>query len=366
MTSVPHNAAAIAAEVSAVAAAQASKEFHRMRDPKITKFKGGYSADAELTFRSWCANIITHIQDQELDNKTTIQLIKDMTLDNARCEVEFQLDLCGGIITYQDLLKHLSVTLQGGYEEANLIAKFYSHGQKSKEMEEAFADELQILARKIMMRKPNFHQDLDTKLKQRYTSRLSDKNSMSITKTLLKQMPKISFTEFRNELSRVLGTRQRVAAKASVKAVTATSTETESKSEPVVTKPHTKHIKKDGKINAQASEIKELCIKLDEAVAKNSQMREYLSPTSLQTAFTNALQAAGKNNLSNPNSRPGSQPFRGKRRPSQLLAGIDGTTDPEKSCNYCKDTGHIIGNCLRLQARKAFLECQEQQLGGLN
>ena len=69
-----------------------------------------------------------------------------MTQDNAHREVEFQLDLCGGIIMYQDLLKHLSVTFQGGNEEANLIAEFYSHGQKSKESEEAFADELQILS----------------------------------------------------------------------------------------------------------------------------------------------------------------------------------------------------------------------------
>ena len=235
LTSVPHDAAAIAAEVSAAAAAQASKEFRRMRDPKITKFKGGYSADAELTFRSWRADIITHIQDRELDNKAAIQLIKDMTQDNARREVEYQLDICGGIITYQDLLKHLSITFQGGDEEANLIAEFYSRGQKTKETEEAFADELQILARKVMTRKPNFRQDLDSTLKQRYASQLSDKHSASIAKTLLKQMPKISFTEFRNELSRVLGTRQRAAAKASVKAVSATTTETESESEPVVT-----------------------------------------------------------------------------------------------------------------------------------
>ena len=150
LTSVPHDAAAIAAEVSAAVAAQASKEFRRMRDPKITKFKGGYSADAELTFRSWRVDIMTHIQDRELDNKAAIQLIKDMTQDNARREVEFQLDICGGVITYQDLLKHLSVTFQGGDEEANLIAEFYSRGQKLKEMEEAFADELQILARKVM------------------------------------------------------------------------------------------------------------------------------------------------------------------------------------------------------------------------
>ena len=37
LTNVPHDAAAIAAEVSAAAAAQASKEFRKMRDPKIIK-----------------------------------------------------------------------------------------------------------------------------------------------------------------------------------------------------------------------------------------------------------------------------------------------------------------------------------------
>ena len=50
MTGSPQDAAAIVAEVSAAAAAQASKEFHQMQDSKITKFKGGYSADAKLTF----------------------------------------------------------------------------------------------------------------------------------------------------------------------------------------------------------------------------------------------------------------------------------------------------------------------------
>ena len=53
MTGSPQDAAAIAAEVSAAAAAQASKEFCWMWDPKITKFKGRYLADAELMFRSW-------------------------------------------------------------------------------------------------------------------------------------------------------------------------------------------------------------------------------------------------------------------------------------------------------------------------
>ena len=37
-----------------------------------------------------------------------------MTADSAHHEVEFQLDLCGSDISYQDLIKHLSVTFQGG------------------------------------------------------------------------------------------------------------------------------------------------------------------------------------------------------------------------------------------------------------
>ena len=334
-----------------------------MRDPKITKFKGGYLADAELMFRSWHADIEAHIQDRELDNKATIQLIKDMTLENAHREVEFQLDLCGGIITYQDLLIHLSIAFQGGNEEANLLAEFYSCGQKSKESEEAFADELQILARKVISRQPDFQYNLDTTLKQRYASQLSDHNNASIAKTLLKQMPQITFTQFRNELARVLGTHQHAATKASIKTVMAASAETESEEEGVMTKSQTK---KDGKISAQSSQIKDLHTKLDQAVAENSQIREFLSPTSLQKAFTSALQAAQMVFKSTRTNGQGKQPFLGKRQPSQLSAGIDGTTDPEKSCRYCKDMGHELRNCLRLQAREAFLARKEKQNSGLN
>ena len=141
-------------------------------------------------------DILANIHDRELDNKSAIQLIKEQTLDNARRKVEFQLDLCGGVITYEDLLKHLSIAFQGGNDEANLLAEFYSRAQKMKETEEAFADELQILARKIIIKKPDFRVNLDSTLKQHYASQLLDHNSTSIAKTLLVQMSKCSFTEF--------------------------------------------------------------------------------------------------------------------------------------------------------------------------
>ena len=89
------HAATIVAEVSAAAAVQVSKEVHRMHEPKIMKLRGGYSANAELMFRSWKSDILVNINNRKLDNKSAIQLIKEQTLDNVHCEVEFQLDLCG-------------------------------------------------------------------------------------------------------------------------------------------------------------------------------------------------------------------------------------------------------------------------------
>ena len=75
--------ATIAAEVSAATAVQVSKEFCRMCEPKITKLRGGYSANAELMFHSWKSDILALINDRELDNKAAIQLIKEQTLDNV-------------------------------------------------------------------------------------------------------------------------------------------------------------------------------------------------------------------------------------------------------------------------------------------
>ena len=202
------DAATIAAEVSAAAVAQVFKEFQCVWEPKITKLCGGYSADAQLIFWSWQVDMLANIQDRELDNKAAIQLIKKQTLDNTRHEVQFQLDLCGSNISYHDLLRHLSVTFQGGDDEANLLPEFYSRAQKVKESEEAFADELQILVLKVIIKKPDFRVNLNSTLKQCYASQLYNCNRVSIAKPFLVQMKQCSFTEFRNKLARVLGTCQ--------------------------------------------------------------------------------------------------------------------------------------------------------------
>ena len=72
--------------------------------------------------------------------------------------------------------------------EANILAKFYSHRQYSKESEEAFADELQLLARKVISKKPDFRINLDGTMKQRYGSQLYNCSNALISQALLLQM----------------------------------------------------------------------------------------------------------------------------------------------------------------------------------
>ena len=56
-------------------------------------------ANAELTCSDHGSLIFWPISAiGNLDNKAAIQLIKEQTLDSARREVEFQLNLCGGDI----------------------------------------------------------------------------------------------------------------------------------------------------------------------------------------------------------------------------------------------------------------------------
>ena len=198
---------------------------------------------------------------------------------------------------------------------------------------------IQLLARKVISKKPNFRINLDTTLKQWYANQLYDHNSMSIAKTLLLQMLHMSFTQFRNELARVLGTCQHSNKPLSSKSVSVSAIGAESEEEEPISKSQCKLEKK---ISAQSSQIKDLWTKLDGAIAENAQIQELLNPATLQTAFMNALQVT--------QFRPNrSDKFLGKPCEPVIAAGKDGMTDPEKTCNYCKGMGHDVDNCLCFQ-----------------
>ena len=43
--------------------------------------------------------------------------------------------------------------------------------------------------------------------------------------------------------------------------------------------------------------------------------------------------------------------FLGTNRPPELSKGLDGSLDPNLTCQYCKDTGHEKENCRQLQKK---------------
>ena len=130
----------------------AATEFKKLHEPKVAKFKGGYSSDASLVFQSWLKDIWVYTIECCLSQWEAIQLVKDYTSKQARSKVEYYLGLTPKEEqSFQGLIDHLSLAFQSCKTVSSLIADFYNWFQKTRETKDAFADELQILVRKIVV-----------------------------------------------------------------------------------------------------------------------------------------------------------------------------------------------------------------------
>ena len=102
---------------------------------------------------------------------------------------------------------------------------------------------------------------------------------------------------------------------------------------------------RQNKIYQQASHINSL-------EAQNKKLGQLLEPKVLVETITQAVASSLKmDKTTNPNSSPNgfiSKPYLGKLCPSQLTTHVDGSLDPSFTCQYCKDTGHLKENCVRL------------------
>ena len=153
----------------------AAQEFQKLHKPKINKLKGGYSATANLIFQSWLKDINAHIEDRNLTEREAIQLVKDFTAERARNEVEFYMGMIADEQqSFDGLVNHLKNAFQSGETMSELISDFYSHHQKKNKLEDAFADDLQILVWKIIARKPSFRAEANEQLKSQYAHKLHD------------------------------------------------------------------------------------------------------------------------------------------------------------------------------------------------
>ena len=99
------------------------------------------------------------------------------------------------------------------------------------------------------------------------------------------------------------------------------------------------------KIEQQASQISSL-------EAQIKKLGQLLEPKFLVKTITRAV--ASNLNMGKPNTTESSasgfisKPYLGRTRSSQLAPGVDGSLDPSLTCRYCKDTGHLKANCVKL------------------
>ena len=143
----------IAVEVSAAAAVQASKEFWHMWEPKITKLKGGYSADAELVFGHgrqmyWSTSKIASLTIRPWYSlsriKPRIVHIVRSNFSWTSVAATFHIRNCSSTSAWPSR----EVTMRPMCSQSSSCA------QKLRESEEAFTDELQLLSQKVISNKP--------------------------------------------------------------------------------------------------------------------------------------------------------------------------------------------------------------------
>ena len=190
------NASMMDASMASHSLQLAAEEFRKICEPKIQKLKGGYSANAMLVFNSWLKDIEMCVRERKLTNMEAIQLIKDYTAEGARGVVEFYLDTTA-TWKYHELVEHLRTSFESGETFSSLVGDFYSCIQRPRETEDQFADELQILGRKVISIRPSWKQEANEALKTQFASRLRDPYLAAMARNLLKtQGQNMNFTQF--------------------------------------------------------------------------------------------------------------------------------------------------------------------------
>ena len=149
------------------------------------------------------------MEDRNLTEREAIQLVKDLTADRARDEVEFYMGMIADEQqSFDGLVNHLKNAFQLGKTVSKLISNFYGRSQKKNESEDTFADDLQILIWKIIAWKPSFRAEANEQLKSEYAHKLHDQYYAAIACSVLQTSnPSETFTQFRGRLALTFGSR---------------------------------------------------------------------------------------------------------------------------------------------------------------
>ena len=150
-----------------------ANEFCKLNPPKLQKLKGGTSPSAQLFLFDWVKEVKSVIKDIDLMESKSVQLEREFTEGKARQQVDFFLDT-SPVTTSEALLEHLLAAFASGGDEAVIKSEFYGREQFSKEIEDDFAEALQLISRKTLMVNPNFRVECNSALINQFVSGLHD------------------------------------------------------------------------------------------------------------------------------------------------------------------------------------------------
>ena len=347
-TTVDTNATTIIGNtMSAVAS-----EFKKMREPKLAKLKGRITSGASLSFNSWVKDVRAVILERAMSNAEALQLVKDYTEGKARQQVKFYI-VSTQNPSFEGLIDNLKTSFQSGEDEATVKGEFYSRKQYSKESVDDFADVLQLLARKVLNVDSSFQAFMKKSLCQQLANGLRDPSHSISARSLLNQQLEVQFAVFRSDLANILGCRVRaVRAKG---ALCNAARAPESPETPVPAKRQ--KTEEDSTIAAHLS----MCIKDNKELHKKL---DACDPSKIIEVVTQAVAGGYQKSSQKPytyqkqqasqGSNPFSKPYLGPPREPQFTPGTDGSLNPALSCRYCKDTGHDVSNCTKVERKEAL------------
>ena len=351
-TDVQHPEEVATAAVNSTVHAVAS-ELRKMKEPKLAKLKGGYTTEANLFFQSWAKDVQAIVIDRQMSDNEALQLIKEHTEGAARRQVDNYLNFSDNQ-TFSGLMKELSTAFESCQDEASLMADFYSRKQLAKENDDEFAEQLQLLARKVICTKQSFRTEAQQALKQQFANGLKDQYHQVTARSILKSKPDLSFVEFRSEIAGVLHTR----GKRPLKNVTTNVVEQVECDLVGESQQPSKRRKKGGNTERD-DELKAMVAAVLEDNKRLSQKIERMESNIQTKVLTQAVSTSGPATHSKPHyNRPYNNKYQGKPREPKDTPGTDGSLDLNLKCAYCCDNGHHNNICPRIKARDEYRAAQ--------
>ena len=166
---------------------------------------------------------------------------------------------------------------------SSLIADFFNWSQKTQETEDAFADELQVLVRKIVAWKPEFKREANQALKHQFVQNLRGPYFRVVARGQCLSSPDSeSFTQFWGQLVLMCNSRGKWHAKG---IVTTSAVDSGGREE------HLSHNsrRQQSKIDAQAPENTTMKTGMKKALQENKRLKSLFSPEKMIEAMSKVV-----------------------------------------------------------------------------